>query len=170
MKQLKFIMLLSVIIIISSFGCNNKGKTIKFNGILFDLPMSIDLANEKFKLDAFFRNGNINNRKVFAHKKDDNTIEGMTFYKKCATKNKLEILRNDFFSYFEKKYKSHFKSIVFSFFTSIDGNYYYMELEDGLIIVLGDVMYNAADNNYVTVSFFKGIAVKDLTKYLGNIY
>lgn len=164
-----FLLLLSLLVSPALLAQTNL-QPIQFNGKAFVLPMSIKTAKKKFGLNKHLRKGNINNRKIVAHKKETHAIAGITFYKKCNTYSKLETLRNDYLMSFKKKYKSTFKPIKFSFFTSVDGKYYYTKIEDDLILVIGDVMYNAADNNYATVSFFKGVPVKELTQCLSILY
>ncbi len=170
MKNIKIMILLVATIVISYYAYDISNKPIRFNGLSFVLPMSIDVANKKFKLDDFSRHGEINNRKVLAHTKSDNAVVGITFYKRCSTFEKLKKLRNNYLKNFEKQYRSRFKSIKFSFFTSVDGKYYYYKDGNDLIIVVGDVMYNASDNNYVTISFFRGISIDKITQRLNAIY
>ncbi len=170
MKNIKIIILLVATVVISYYAYDISNKPIRFNGLSFVLPMSIEIANKKFKLDDFSRHGEINNRKILAHTKENNDVVGITFYERCSTFEKLTSLRNNYLKSFEKQYRSRFKSIKFSFFTSVDGKYYYHKGGNDLIIVIGDVMYNASDNNYATISFFRGIPLDKLTQRLNAIY
>lgn len=155
---------------------NQENETIEYQGVSFELPMSLKEATKSLELnknsEGSLRNGGINSRKLLVHPKSDSrdTIIGITFYDRCFNRTELKALHIAYFESFEEHYKAKFKAIEFEFFTSLDGNYYYLELENNLILVLGDVMYNAAENNYITVSYFKGVDVKELPSYLDAIY
>ncbi|AUP80774.1 hypothetical protein [Flavivirga eckloniae] len=164
-------LLFASIIIITSCNSCKQDKSIEFNDITFELPMSEDEAINKFNLNKeTTRNGDVDNRNVLGHINTNDSIVGITFYEKQDSYNKLKDSHAAYYCSLKKLYNATFEPIKFSFFTSLTGKYYVMELDNNGIIVLGDVIYNRSSNNYVTVSFFKGVSADEITDYLQNIY
>lgn len=136
-------------------------------------------------LNGCYRKGDLLSRDILVHVEKRNPLNkdfsihpedysenlpGITFYTRCTTEEELKILHEQVYKELEERYSTHLEKIPFSFFTSLTGYYYYMELKNDVTVVFGDVMYNRLDNKYVTVSFFKGVEKENLTTFLENIY
>jgi len=145
---------------------------IDYNELKFQLPIPLQKATNIFdlKFETPLRKGDIDNRETLVHKGIKGDVVGVTFYKKCDSFKILEDTHKFQYSELEDKYKKKFKAFDFSFFSSINEKYYLMPLEDGTTIVLGDVMYNSASHNYVTISFFHGGPEKEIILSLNTIY
>jgi len=169
---MKRLLLSSILVILNVIIINNAAAGMDYNGLKFELPISLKEAVNTFDLDSekSLRKGDIDNREVLVHKGENNDVIGVTFYKKCESYKKLEDTHKYDYSELEEKYKKKFKAFDFSFFTSLDGKHYLMPLESGATVVLGDVMYNSASNNYVTVSFFQNVSAKKILLSLNTIY
>jgi hypothetical protein len=152
-----------------TYQMNFKGKT-------FDLPMTEEIARKTFNLNEFDRNGNIDNRNILVHKKVDDTVVGVTFYTRHFKENSeksmevQEYPRKKYITKLEEKYNLTFKPLDIGNTAFINPDFVYMKLEDGNIIVVGDMYYNLMYNSYATVSFFKGIKVKELSSYISTLY
>jgi len=151
---------------------NTMAADIDYNELKFQLPIPLQKATNIFdlKLETPLRKGDIDNRETLVHKGIKDDVVGVTFYKKCDSFKILEDTHKFQYSELEDKYKKKFKAFDFSFFSSINEKYYLMPLEDGTTIVLGDVMYNSASHNYVTISFFHGGPEKEIILSLNTIY
>lgn len=170
-------LILSLCTIWISISCTQtSAKQFEFDGRTFDLPMTADLAKKTFDLDKFDRNGGINNRKILAHKKNDEIIIGITSYIRDYKENSAqsvdvrEYLRKKYIADLEEEYKSVFKLLDISNTAFINPDFMFMELKDGSIIVVGTMYYNLMYNTYTTVSFFRGITLDELPHYLSVLY
>ena len=176
MRIIKFINIFIIasvgILGLASCTKSEESTEINYNRLKFKLPISINEANSLFSLDSDkpLRKGNIDNREILLYAGKNKEIFGVTFYKKCDSHKELEETHKRYYDDLEETYKKKLKAFNFSFFTSLNGKYYSIVLENGLTIVLGDVMYNLASNNYVTISFFHDISEKELISYLNDIY
>ena len=146
--------------------------SLDYEGLEIELPISHNVAVNTFSLDSetSLRKGNIENREVLVHEGQNDRIVGVTFYEKCDSYETLKDIHKIKYSKLETKYGKKFRAVKFGFFTSLDGNYYLMQLKSGATIVLGDVMYSRAGNNYVTVSFFQDLSEKEILLSLDSIY
>jgi len=173
MKKLTILFFL-ILTSIAGFSQSETIVKLKHQEINFELPTTIKGATSTLQFDqaGSFRKGGIYEREILGHGKigAGDQIIGVTFYDKYSTHEALKEKHAADYKALEAQYNSTFKAIKFAHFTSIDGNHYYMELPDGITLVLGDVQYNAMDNNYVTITYFKDVAMDDLTRYLGSIY
>jgi len=169
---MKRLLLSSILVILNLIIINKTAADTDYNGLIFELPISYSEAKSAFNLDSnhFLRTPYPDNRDVLLHSGSSEEIIGVTFYKKFESSKQLEEGHKKAYAELEEIYKKRFKAFDFSFFTSINGKYYSMALENGLTIVLGDVMYNLASNNYVTVSFFQDVPEKEMRSFLYNIY
>ncbi|HAS44390.1 MAG TPA: hypothetical protein DCS93_28185 [Microscillaceae bacterium] len=153
-----------------------KSMELNFEGKTFNLPMSTKMAQDKFNLNKYHRNGDINHRKFVSHVKGDETVVGITAYTRIYKENSessVEVIdnpREQHIAKLQKKYKSTFKPLKMGNPFFIDPKFVYMELEDNTIVVVGTLFYNLMYNTYTTVSFFKGVTVQDLPKYLRALY
>ena len=169
---MKKTLLNSIFIILNLMVIDKALATTIYNELEFELPISHEKAMKIFSLDpeSPLRKGDVDNRETLVHKGENSNVVGITFYTKFGSYKELEEAVKFRHAQLEKKYRSNFTAFEFSFFASIDGKYHFMSLEGGASIVLGDVMYNSADNNYVTVSFFQGVSEKEIHTLLNSIY
>lgn len=169
---MKKIFLNSILIILNLMILDKAFATTSYNGFEFELPISYEKAKKIYSLDSEspLRKGDVDNREILVHKGEDSKIVGITFYTKFGSYKELEEAVRVRRAQLEKEYSSSFTALEFSFFTSIDGKYYFMPLEGGASIVLGDVIYNSADNKYVTVSFFQNVSEEEVRILLNSIY
>ncbi|MEH6448851.1 MAG: hypothetical protein V7765_09290 [Oleispira sp.] len=169
---MKKTLLSSIFIILNLMVVDKALATIIYNELEFELPISHENAIKIFSLDSEYplRKGDVDNRETLVHKGVSSKVVGITFYTKFGSYKELEEALRFHYSQLEKKYRSNFTPFEFSFFASVDGKYHFMSLEGGASIVLGDVVYNSADNNYVTVSFFQGVSEKEIHTLLNSIY
>lgn len=174
-------------------------ESIQFEGFKFNLPMSLEEAIQVFGIDFqensfLFRKGDINNREILVYtdmtpgepigspnltiskKQKMKTVYGVTFYRKPKTPGEgnwksLINLHENYRQELAKTYNLCFDGTVeLLFFVSPFGEYYFITPSDKLTIVVGDVAYQAAENEYVTISFFYDISEKNLKNSLGFIY
>ena len=174
MKRIHF--LIFILLINIAALAQTKTNHLDFNGELFELPMTEKSAQKKFNLDKYDRNGDIDNRKYLAHKDSNDVVIGITSYIRCYKENlekSVEVKidsRENYITDLEKKHGSTFKLLNIGNVAFINPNFVYMELKNGLIIVIGTLHYNLMYNTYTTVSYFNGITVEQLPEYLWNLY
>ena len=166
------LLLCTFLAMLTFISCDSTSVEINYKELNFELPLSLNKVKSKFNInsDKTLRKGDIGNREILLYKDSNQEIIGITFYEKYETHRGLKEAHKKNYVNLEKIFNKKFKAFDFSFFSSLTGKYYLITLENGLTIVLGDVMYNLASNNYVTVSFFRNVNKKELITFLNNIY
>lgn len=169
---MKKILLNSIFVVLNLMAINTAIATNVYKEIEFELPISHEQAMKVFSLDSdsLLRKGRVDNREILVHKGEEESVVGITFYTKFGSYKELKEAIRFHYTQLENKYNSKFTEFEFSFFASVDGNYHFMPLDGGASVVLGDVTYNSAGNNYVTVSFFQGVSEKEIYSLLNSIY
>lgn len=139
--------------------------------------MTTKSAKKTFSLDKSYRRGTIDNRRIFAHKSNDLKIIGVTFYRRVYEENPKANLkeasnsREKYISEFETKYNLKFKPLNIKNLSFPNPDFVYMELSNGVIVVVvGSMYYNLTYNTYTSISFFQGIGAEKLDAYLQLLY
>lgn len=169
---MKKILLSSILIVLNLLAAGRAFAINTYDEFEFELPISHKDAVKVFSLDAEspLRKGGVDNREILLHKGEGGNVVGVTFYSKFGSHEKLTEAVKFHHDRLEQKYSSSFSAFEFGFFSSVDGKYHVMALEEGTSIVLGDVTYNGAGNNYLTVSFFKYVSEQEIRTLLNSIY
>jgi len=171
------------------FSCGKPDPSkIEFDGQTFELPIKVNKAKEKLRLQygyySGFYNGNAKDKLIetqlegyplFMGSDNDkeesyyeNYFVGISFFKEDST---IEQLKN----YFENKYNTRFKTEIKDFGVTrtlppFNMTYHYIKTDEELFVALKEIERKPDNKKYISISFYKGISESELGKYLEYVH
>ncbi|MBC7914205.1 MAG: hypothetical protein H7Y07_08785 [Pyrinomonadaceae bacterium] len=186
---MKTIDILTIGLFTSLFSCGKPDPSkIEFDGQTFELPIKVDKAKVKLRLQygyySGFYNGNSNDKLIEAQLEDyplfmgsdndkeesyyDNYFVGVTFFKEDKT---IEQLKKDFEKLYNKKFKTETKDFsVTRTLPPFNMTFHYIKTNEGLFVALKEIDRKLDNKKYISISFYKGISESELGKYLEYVH